>query len=142
MGARLDLRVLTPQLMVSALVICLLAIVAKIIGCGLPVLGKGYRTAMQVGVGMTPRGEVGLIVALIGLQMNMVSPSAYAIVIFMTAATTIFAPPILRILFRDSVAQSGEAHVAASGSSLEGIGDLRTGLAATASEAGQAKPSD
>src|SRR5438270_2038737 len=71
MGARLDLRVLTPQLMVSALVICLLAIVAKILGCGLPVMGRGRNIAMQVGVGMTPRGEVGLIVALIGLQMNM-----------------------------------------------------------------------
>ena len=141
MGARLDLRVLTPQLVVSALVICVLAIVAKIIGCGLPVLGKGYQTAMQVGVGMTPRGEVGLIVALIGLQMNMVSPSAYAIVIFMTAATTIFAPPVLRILFRDAVVDASMSPAAASASSLDRIGDMRTGLAASAREAGEQEPS-
>jgi len=118
-----------------------LAIVAKIIGCGLPVLGKGYQTAMQVGVGMTPRGEVGLIVALIGLQMNMVSPSAYAIVIFMTAATTIFAPPVLRILFRDAVADASMSPAAASASSLDRIGDMRTGLAASAREAGEREPS-
>jgi Kef-type K+ transport system membrane component KefB len=123
-------------------VICVLAIVAKILGCGLPVLGKGYQTAMQVGVGMTPRGEVGLIVALIGLQMNMVSPSAYAIVIFMTAATTIFAPPVLRVLFRDAVAEGGMSPVATAASSLERIGDMRTGLAAGASEASQQKQSE
>jgi len=50
---------------------------------------------------MTPRGEVALIVALIGLQMNMISQSAYAIVIFMTAATTVLGPLMLRYLFRD-----------------------------------------
>jgi|tagenome__1003787_1003787.scaffolds.fasta_scaffold20900575_2 Kef-type K+ transport system membrane component KefB len=142
MGARLDLRVLTPQLVVSAVVICVLAIVAKIIGCGLPVLGKGYQTAMQVGVGMTPRGEVGLIVALIGLQMNMVSPSAYAIVIFMTAATTIFAPPVLRVLFKNAAAEPATAAIPGSRSSLEQITDIRTGLAAGASEAGQQRQSE
>jgi Kef-type K+ transport system membrane component KefB len=121
MGARLDLRVLNPDLVVAAAIISLLAIVAKILGCGLPVLGRGRDVAMQVGVGMTPRGEVGLIVALIGLQMNMISPKAYAIVIFMTATTTLFAPPILRILFKPSVGQEAGSGETAS--------DLRTGVA-------------
>ena len=49
---------------------------------------------------MTPRGEVALIVAAIGLQMNMISQRAYALVIFMTAVTTMLAPPLLRVLFR------------------------------------------
>jgi len=82
---------------------------------------------------MTPRGEVGLIVALIGLQMNMISPSAYAIVIFMTAATTLFAPPVLRILFKES-----PAHRATS-PQLEAIADLRTGIA-TAGEGIKSDP--
>ena len=126
MGARLNLNVLTPDLVVAAAVISVLAIVAKILGCGLPVYGRGREIAMQVGVGMTPRGEVGLIVALIGLQMNMISASAYAIVIFMTAATTMFAPPILRVLFnRRGVSRSKSVVV----SQLEGIADLRTGVA-------------
>ena len=49
---------------------------------------------------MTPRGEVALIVALIGLQMRLISGRAYAIVIFMTGATTMFAPIVMRYLFR------------------------------------------
>ena len=53
--------------------------------------------------GMTPRGEVALIVALIGLQMNMVSQRAYAIVIFMTGITTLIPPPLLRYLFRADI---------------------------------------
>ena len=47
-----------------------------------------------------PRGEVALIVALVGLQSRIVLPSTYAIVVFMTAVTTILAPPVLRYLFR------------------------------------------
>jgi Kef-type K+ transport system membrane component KefB len=101
MGARLDIHVFTSKgVLVSATIITLLAIFSKIVGCGLPVLREGWPTFWRVGVGMTPRGEVALIVALIGLQMNMISESAYAIVVFMTAVTTIIAPPVLRILFR------------------------------------------
>ncbi|MFB3813140.1 MAG: cation:proton antiporter [Terriglobales bacterium] len=103
MGARLNLQVFKGDIIVAALVITVLAIVSKIVGCGLPVIREGLGTALRVGVGMMPRGEVALIVALIGLQMNMISQSAYAIVILMTAATTILAPPLLRILFRNEI---------------------------------------
>jgi len=68
----------------------------------LPILNEGWHEALQVGVGMTPRGEVALIVALIGLQMNAISQQAYAYVIFMTGITTLVAPVILRYLFRNS----------------------------------------
>lgn len=47
-----------------------------------------------------PRGEVALIVALIGLNSGIVSQATYGIVVFMTAVTTILAPPLLRLLFR------------------------------------------
>jgi len=110
MGARLDIHVFTGGVLVSATIISILAIVSKIVGCGLPVINEGWTTFFRVGVGMTPRGEVALIVALIGLQMNMISQSAYAIVIFMTAVTTIFAPPILRILFRKDMAKPEPAN--------------------------------
>jgi Kef-type K+ transport system membrane component KefB len=85
---------------VGAIVISFLAVISKVAGCGLPVLREGWRTFLRVGVGMTPRGEVALIVAAIGLQMNMISQRAYALVIFMTAVTTMLAPPVLRVLFR------------------------------------------
>lgn len=100
MGSRLDLHAFTPGIILASLVITALAIAAKVIGCGLPVLKEGWPSALKVGVGMTPRGEVALIVALIGLQMNMISQAVYAIVLFMTAATTLLAPPLLRYLFR------------------------------------------
>ena len=61
--------------------------------------GKAGMSALQVGVGMMPRGEVALIVALVGLQSQIVAASTYAIVVFMTAVTTMLAPPLLRYLF-------------------------------------------
>jgi Kef-type K+ transport system membrane component KefB len=103
MGARLNLRTFNRQIVVEVLVISALAIGSKVLGCGLPVLREGRKVALQVGIGMTPRGEVALIVALVGLQMNMISSSAYAIVICMTAVTTIIAPPLLRVVFRDEI---------------------------------------
>ncbi|HWC17084.1 MAG TPA: cation:proton antiporter [Terriglobales bacterium] len=100
MGAKLNLSVFSGSVLAAAIVISIMAIASKLIGCGLPLLREGWDTVFKVGVGMTPRGEVGLIVALIGLQMKMVSDAAYAIVVFMTAATTIFAPVTLRFLYR------------------------------------------
>jgi Na+:H+ antiporter len=101
MGARLDIHVFTGDVILVASVISILALFSKVVGCGLAVLREGWRQVLKVGVGMTPRGEVALIVALIGLQMNIVSQRAYAIVIFMTAVTTLVPPPLLRYLFRD-----------------------------------------
>jgi Kef-type K+ transport system membrane component KefB len=117
MGARLDIHVFQGGFFRVAIIISLLAVVSKVVGCALPMLKDGRREALKVGVGMTPRGEVALIIALIGLQMNMVSQRAYAIVIFMTGVTTLIPPPLLRYLFREnvpapaSVVSVEEAHV-------------------------------
>lgn len=99
-GARLDLKLFTRDVLVAAGIISLLAIISKVVGCGLPLLKEGWIPALRVGVGMMPRGEVALIVALVGLQSNIVTQSTYAIVILMTAVTTFLAPPLLRYLFR------------------------------------------
>lgn len=104
MGARLDLRIFEPKVLVACVVITILALIGKVVACGLPVLREGWLSALKVGVGMTPRGEVALIVALVGLQMKMMSQAAYGIVIFMTGATTLIAPPVLRYLFKRNVA--------------------------------------
>jgi Kef-type K+ transport system membrane component KefB len=109
MGARLDLTVFNKQVVALAVVISLLALVSKIVGCGLPLLREGWRNALKVGVGMTPRGEVALIVALIGVQMNMISQRAYAVVIFMTAVTTLIPPPLLKLLYRDTESRAMSA---------------------------------
>jgi len=117
MGARLDLSVFSRDVLMVAGVISFLALISKVIGCGLPLLRHGWKDALKVGVGMTPRGEVALIVALIGLQMNVISQRAYAVVIFMTAVTTILPPPFLRILYR------GETQAAALQTPVEPDGE-------------------
>jgi Kef-type K+ transport system membrane component KefB len=105
-GSRLDMHLFTGDVLVVAIIISVLAIVSKLAGCGLPMLREGWRSALQVGVGMMPRGEVALIVALVGLQSQIVSQSTYAIVVFMTAVTTLVAPPALRYLFPEPSAQA------------------------------------
>jgi Kef-type K+ transport system membrane component KefB len=98
-GSRLDIRLFTGDVLLVAIIISILAIVSKLFGCGAPLIGEGWRSVFQVGVGMMPRGEVALIVALVGLQSGIVTQSTYAIVVFMTAITTLLAPPVLRYLF-------------------------------------------
>ncbi len=110
-GSRLNASLLTRETLISAMVISVLAIVSKLIGCGLPLIGQGWRQVLQVGTGMMPRGEVALIVALVGLQSGIVSQSTYTIVVIMTAVTTLLAPPLLRILFRREIAERQETHI-------------------------------
>ena len=112
-GARLNPRLFTGNLLLAAIVISLLAVVSKVIGCGLPLLNEGWPTVFRVGVGMMPRGEVALIIALVGLQSGIMSQSAYGIVVFMTAVTTLLAPPILRYLFLGEIRQRGTENVSA-----------------------------
>ena len=102
-GSRLNLHLFAGNVLYAAIVVSLLAIGSKVVGCGLPLWREGRLSALQVGVGMMPRGEVALIVALVGLRSQIVLPSTYAIVVFMTAVTTILAPPLLRYLYRGEI---------------------------------------
>jgi len=112
-GSRLNARLLTGNLLTMAIVISVLAIISKVIGCGLPLLREGWTMVFRVGVGMMPRGEVALIVALVGLQSRTLSESAYGIVVLMTVVTTVLAPPFLRYLFRNEIKHRQEEHVPA-----------------------------
>ena len=99
LGAQVDLKSLSqPGLAGIIAVVCVLAILSKLIGCGLGALSLGYRDALRVGVGMVPRGEVGLIVASVGLRLHTISDAIYTVVLAMSIITTIFAPPVLRLL--------------------------------------------
>jgi len=60
----------------------------------------GRVNAIRVGVGMVPRGEVGMVVAQIGLGLGAVSQSIYGVVVFMSVLTTIIAPPLLSWAYR------------------------------------------
>jgi len=119
MGARLDLSVFNREVILLASGLSVLALGSKVLACGAPLAKHGWRFMLQVGVGMTPRGEVALIVALIGLQMHMISERAYAIVLFMTAVTTVIPPPLLRVLYRQ------ESHMPLEEKEAEAEEDLR-----------------
>jgi Kef-type K+ transport system membrane component KefB len=113
-GTKLNLSSFeSPSVLVSAILITLIAGATKLVGCGLPVIDEGWRTALQVGIGMVPRAEVGLIVAAVGLNMQLVSEQAYAIVVFMSMFTTLLGPPLLKLLFREQA--RGEHKVIAIG---------------------------
>ena len=56
--------------------------------------------ALRIGLGMMPRGEVGMVVAQVGLGMGIIQRNAYAVVVFMAVATTLIAPPLLRLAYR------------------------------------------
>jgi Kef-type K+ transport system membrane component KefB len=135
MGSRLDLSVFSRSVVLLALALSAIAVVSKVLGCGLPLYHEGWRSMLQVGVGMTPRGEVALIVALIGLQMNIISLRADALVIVVTAVTTILPVPFLRMLFAmESRSPSVTAASGASPAQIEISGRLSwlsTGLQCT-----------
>jgi Kef-type K+ transport system membrane component KefB len=99
LGAQFNIHLFTGPVLEASIVISVLAVVSKVVGCGLPLMSQGRGTALQVGVGMIPRGEVGLIISLIGLKMKAISDATYAVVVFMTGVTILIAPPLLRIVF-------------------------------------------
>jgi Kef-type K+ transport system membrane component KefB len=88
-----------PSVIAFAILVTLVAVATKLVGCGVGALGLGWRRAGQVGMGMVPRGEVGIVVAQIGIGMAVISDSLYGVVLVMAVATTLIAPPFLRILF-------------------------------------------
>jgi Kef-type K+ transport system membrane component KefB len=92
-------------------VIFVAALVSKFFGCGLGALGAGRADALRVGVGMIPRGEVGMVVAQLGLRMGVMEESVYGIVVFMSVATTLVAPPLLKLAFRNAVPDVPEEKV-------------------------------
>jgi Na+:H+ antiporter len=89
------------ETLVFGLVFSLVAVVAKVVGCGLPTLLVRFnmRGALRVGFGMLPRGEVALIVAGVGLTQQVIQSDMFGVAIMMTLITTVLAPPILVKLF-------------------------------------------
>ncbi len=86
-----------------ALVVLSAAVVTKLIGCGIGALSLGWQNVLKVGLGMVPRGEVGMVVAQIGLSMSVISTEVYSVVVFMAVATTLVTPLLLKIAFRTPV---------------------------------------
>lgn len=100
-GLHFDITVFaTPRTLALAGAILAAAVVSKFVGCGLGALRMGRADAVRVGVGMIPRGEVGMVVAQIGLSTGAMGQTVYGIVVFMSVATTLVAPPLINLAFR------------------------------------------
>jgi Na+:H+ antiporter len=113
-GSYVDWRLfVTPGLIGLALGVTILALLGKVLPCGAAMNGEGARSMAIVGVGMAPRGEVGLIVASLGLSLGAIPQGVFSVVVVMTILTTLVVPPILRVLY------AGQPEVAVSSEDAE-----------------------
>jgi Kef-type K+ transport system membrane component KefB len=98
LGVLMDLHFMTLNLLWFTLALTAVAIITKAIGCGIPALLQrmSIKDSLVVGMGMVPRGEVAMIVALIGLNQNLINQGTYSVLIVMSLLTTIIPPLVLR----------------------------------------------
>lgn len=104
LGIMVDLKAVTPEIIVFLVVLTIIAVLTKLVGCGIPAYlsGMSWKDSLIVGFGMAPRGEVAMIVALIGLQKGVIDQGIYVTIIIMSLITTIMTPLIYRnCFFRD-----------------------------------------
>ena len=100
-GAQVDWRVFGQgEVMGLAASVTVLAIVGKLAAGGLAGIGLKVRSLLIIGVGMVPRGEVGLIVASLGLTLGVIDNRIFSVVVIMSVATTLVVPPLLKWLCR------------------------------------------
>lgn len=101
-GAQVDLRGVNLDVLYLAGIMIAVAVVTKLVGTGLPALIflREKSRSMRVGIGMISRGEVGLIVAGVGVSSGALTNDIYTTIIIMIAATTIITPVWLKIAYR------------------------------------------
>jgi len=116
MGANVDPATISARTVIPPLALLAIAVATKVVGCWGPALVflRDGRRALRVGVGMVSRGEVGLIIAGVGLTAGAISPEAYAEVVAMVIATTMLTPILLVRAFREKPSKERPADVTAS----------------------------
>lgn len=106
-GARTDLSVLNPAVpsnregLIIASFLIVIAIIGKVV-TGFAIFGQPGINRLAIGIGMVPRGEVGLVFAGVGSASGVLSESLEAAIIVMVILTTFLAPPLLRLVFKDT----------------------------------------
>lgn len=100
-GLEVNMRAINSNAWLFAVVITLVAVLGKIIGCGLGARLSGFsnRESLQLGIGMVSRGEVGLIVASFAMSQGLITAEHFSIAVFMVIAATLLTPPMLRAAF-------------------------------------------
>jgi len=101
LGILADVKAVTPAILLFLVALTIVAIATKVIGCGLParMMGLCRKDALIVGFGMAPRGEVAMIVALIGLEAGIIDQGVYVVIVLMSLLTTIITPIVYRNWF-------------------------------------------
>lgn len=105
---------MTGSFLVFVIILVLVAVVTKIVGCGAGAVLARFplRDAAGVGVGMMARGEVGLIVATIGLEAGLLPPELYTAMVFVSLGTTLLTPPLLKMVFKSRPGEKERARPA------------------------------
>ncbi len=100
-GLRTDISNFNKDILLFSILFVIVALVAKIIGCGLisKVLRFSWPDSLKIGVGMMTRGEVALIVAQKGLSVGLVSPEYFTAVILLIVVSSILTPILLKLLY-------------------------------------------
>ena len=98
LGVLVDLHEVTANLIWFIVVLTIVATLTKLIGCGLParLMKMNTRDSLIIGFGMSPRGEVAMIVALIGLDKELILQDTYVAIVLMSLLTTIITPIVFR----------------------------------------------
>lgn len=114
-GLQTNARALAVADIPLALLIVTAAVAGKVIGCGAGARLAGFTgpEALRIGVGMISRGEVGLIIAALGLQTGLLGEREFAIMVIMVLATTVISPPLLRLVFPAPTPPSEDAAIEA-----------------------------
>jgi Kef-type K+ transport system membrane component KefB len=102
-GLEVNVRDLQAEVLLLTGVIIVIAILSKLFGSGLGARWAGFswRESWQLGAGMVSRGEVGLIVANVGIGAGLVTGEEFSAIVGMVLASTIVTPPMLRALFAE-----------------------------------------
>ncbi len=105
-GLAANARLLTSESLWLLLAMICVAVISKVLGSGLGARLAGFanREALQLGAGMTSRGEVGLIVANVGISEGLISPDIFSVIVGVVIVTTLLTPAMLRSLFAESKA--------------------------------------
>ena len=98
LGVLADLRTVGTETLIFAGVLTLVAFFSKFIGCGITarLTGVNTRDSLVIGVGMAPRGEVAMVIALLALNRGMLEQPAYVAMVLMSLITTLVVPVLLR----------------------------------------------
>jgi Kef-type K+ transport system membrane component KefB len=114
LGVLVDFKAMELNILWFLLALTLMGILTKVLGCGIParLMGLTSKDSMVIGFGMTPRGEVAMIVALIGLDRGIIGQPLYAALVAMSLITTIIPPLIIsNWIYRKDRGRTGKGGV-------------------------------